>query len=83
MRKFNIFPTTFLLQLVTNNEKLEAKIRLLNEGSTDEVALELREEISALQCSHQKLEEEKKALQKETDALRATSTAAASMAQGG
>ena len=73
----------FLLQLVTNNEKLEAKIRVLNEGSTDEVALELREEISALQCSHQKLEEEKKALQKETDALRATSTAAASMAQGG
>ena len=63
-------------QLVTNNEKLEAKIRLLNEGSTDEVAIELRAEITALQSSHQKLEEEKKALQKETDALRATSAAA-------
>ena len=64
-------------QLVTNNEKLEAKIRLLNEGSTDEVAIELRAEITALQSSHQKLEEEKKALQKETDTLRGATSAAA------
>ena len=40
------------------------------------MAIELRAEITALQSSHQKLEEEKKALQKETDALRATSAAA-------
>ena len=49
---------------------MEAKIRLLNEGSSDEIAIELRTEITALQSSHQKLEEEKKALQKENDALR-------------
>ena len=66
----------FYLQLVTNNEKLEARIRLLNEGSSDEIAIELRKEITDLQKSRQSIEEEKKALQKETDALRATSAAA-------
>ena len=67
---------------------MEAKIRLLNEGSSDEIAIELRKEITALQSSHQKLEEEKKALQKENDALRsseavAAATTTASTEQGG
>ena len=61
---------SFFQKLVTTNEGLESKIRNLSEAKGDEITKELQEEVNNLQVAQEELKEQKKALQKENEALR-------------